>query len=82
VTLSENLTVRNEYTQQGLTVMQARSEVIGGEAVRKLLAGSELHQQPSLAPLPLYSRAMKRLPRAQSPGAGGFAPGRPHGKRR
>jgi hypothetical protein len=56
--------------------MQARSEVIGAEAVRKPLGGSELHQQPSLAPLPLNARAMKRLPRAQSPAAGGFAAGR------
>lgn len=56
--------------------MQARGKVIGVEAVRELLDGSELHQQPWLALPPLNARAMKRLPRAQSPAAGGFAAGR------
>lgn len=46
--------------------------------MRKLALGSERHQPPSLASLPLYSRAMKRLPRAQCPAAGGFAAGRLH----
>jgi len=80
------------YTKRGLTVMQARDQVMRARHVRatpgiarrrsavRVLPSdarplNECRETPR-AGSPLYSRAMTRLLRAQSPEAAGFASGR------
>lgn len=61
--------------------MQARDQVMRGRHVRATPAIADRQgalgreTQTPRAGSSLYSRAMKRLPRAQSPAAGGFAAG-------
>lgn len=68
-----------EYTPMGLTVMQARGEVLPAAVCAIQLRPSQPGTSRTLeliAPPALHARAMKRLPRALCPAAGGFAAGR------
>jgi hypothetical protein len=70
------------HTKVGLTVMQARDQVMRARHVRAtpgIAVRSGAFSPPAQtlrAGSPPYARASNRLPRAQSPAAGGFAAGR------
>ena len=56
--------------QQGLTVMQARSAVIGAEPVRELARSSEQYHLPSLSTLP-FTRPGDEAPPMSPESSGG-----------
>lgn len=69
------------YTTKGITVMQARSEVLPAAVCASQLRPSQPGAVPDIGAAratSLNSRAVTRLPGAQRPTAGGFAVGRLH----